>query len=281
MFTFAKIYALLYVAIKKLLGKNMRGLGFILRCVPSDHIFEVAGRRMWFNHKVAATYGTLIASRWQEPETHSILSAIIVALNKRAVAFVDVGANVGEMMIDIGRYKHVTVYGFEPSEECCRAIERSLLANRDKNSKIYNKLVGDSVCQMPFNEGANVNAASVLSMQSASSSKHAEQTTLDYELSLPEEHIVMLIDVEGYEPQVLRGGIQLIKQKRPLIIFEYNFVSKQHFSIADIQNILGADYKIFRLRRDVKLDSDVENAWNCVAIPNGSVYQEILRNRTM
>lgn len=281
MFLVSQVYAWIYFTVKRLFGYQIPGLGFLLRRIHANRMFEISGRKMWFNHKVASSYGLLILGIWQEPETHSILSAIIVALNKRAVAFVDVGANVGEMMIDIGRYKHVTVYGFEPSEECCRAIERSLLANRDKNSKIYNKLVGDSVCQMPFNEGANVFAASVLSMQSASSSKHAEQTTLDYELSLPEEHIVMLINVEGYEPQVLRGGIQLIKQKRPLIIFEYNLVSKQYFSIADIQNILGADYKIFRLRRDVKLDSDVENAWNCVAIPNGSVYQEILRNRTM
>lgn len=51
--------------------------------------------------------------------------------------------------------------------------------------------------------------------------------------------------------------------------------------MTDIQNIIGADHKILRLGGDAKLDSDVENARNCVGIPNGFVYQDILRNRTV
>jgi len=35
--------------------------------------------------------------------------------------------------------------------------------------------------------------------------------------------------------------------------------------------IIGfADYQIYRLRQDAYLDDDVENAWNCVTIPNNS-----------
>ena len=64
---------------------------------------------------------------------------------------------------------------------------------------------------------------------------------------------------------------------RPLIVFEYNFVSKRHFQLSDIQKLLGADYGIFRLRKDGYLDECVDSAWNCVAVPVGSEFEEMAR----
>jgi FkbM family methyltransferase len=275
MFAFAKIYALLYVTMKKVFGKNIRGLGFILRRVSSGHIFEVAGRRIWFNHKVAATYGTLIAGIWQEPETHSLLKRVIESLTDR-VAFIDVGANIGAMMIDVSRYPNVSCYGFEPSSECVQAINKSMRLNGNTAYTCFQKLVGDTVCERPFYEGNDVEGASILSQDSVNFGELVTQTTLDTELNLTEDHVIILIDVEGYEPQVLRGGHTLVAQHRPLIIFEYNYVSKKHYSIHIIRDILGDSYFIVRLRQDAKLDMDVENAWNCVAIPRGSVFEQLL-----
>ena len=75
------------------------------------------------------------------------------------------------------------------------------------------------------------------------------------------------------------GGAWLIQRLKPLVLFEYNFVSKKYFDVKTIKEILGRTYTIFRLRKDAMLDSHVENAWNCLAIPQGSEFEEILRSR--
>ena len=45
--------------------------------------------------------------------------------------------------------------------------------------------------------------------------------------------------------------------------------------MSEIRQILGAGYTIYRLRSDGLLDGDVESAWNCVAVPAGSIYEDI------
>ena len=75
------------------------------------------------------------------------------------------------------------------------------------------------------------------------------------------------------------GGGGLIKRLKPLVLFEYNFVSKRYFDINEIHQILGDSYTIFRLRKDAMLDSDIENAWNCVAIPRNTQFETILKSR--
>lgn len=63
-----------------------------------------------------------------------------------------------------------------------------------------------------------------------------------------------------------------IRRVRPLIVFEYNIVSKRHFHLCDIEALLGDSYNIYRLREEGLLDSQTDNAWNCVAVPRGSVF---------
>ena len=276
-FVIAKLYVFIYVIIKKMTGVNIPGLGFLLRRVGHDRVFEIHGQKMWFNHKVASPYGLLVAGVWQEPETHKLIGKVMAGLNEPA-AFVDVGANIGAMMIDTARYEHVHCYGFEPSGECIRAIRTSMRLNGKNNFTLYQNLVGDCPRMILFAEGQDVGAASVHSDLSKSHGMSVRQVTLDESLVINVEHVVLLIDVEGYEPQVLKGGAHLIRQKRPLIIFEYNFVSKQHYQLKDIQHALGADYTLFRLRKDATLDGEVGDAWNCVAVPNNSPFEKILNN---
>ena len=76
---------------------------------------------------------------------------------------------------------------------------------------------------------------------------------------------------------VLKGGNTFIHKNNPLIIFEYNQSSKQHFDLTEISALLGQNYDIYRLRRDGNLDIDFMNSWNCVAVPRNSVFHEILR----
>ena len=274
MFHLAKAYSFIYGYAKDRFGVHLPGLGFALRLVRSDRIISVMGRKMYFNHKVAASYARLIAGSWNEPETHLLLNFLIPRL-PGSVSFIDVGANIGEMVLDVSRHGNVVqIVAFEPIPGCCHSIRESFKLNGFKNYQIIEKLVGDKCGHVKFSDdGKNTGGSSLYSECSARSLHEVPITTLDNEISVSSDHVIILVDVEGYEPSVLKGGARFIRTERPFIIFEYNTISKKHYMISEIREILGADYDIYRLRQDGRLDGDVENAWNCVAIPKESVFE--------
>lgn len=275
-FYLAKAYAYVYVFVQKWFGINIRGLGFALRLVRSDRIISVMGLKMYFNHKVAASYARPVTGNWNEPETHELLNYVIPRL-PGSVEFVDVGANVGEMVLGVSQHKNVgRIVAFEPIPECTLAIRESLNINGFRNYRVIEKLVGEECGWTSFsNDGKNTGGSSVYSESSSNSTNKSEMTKLDNESLGEFQYLVMLVDVEGFEPSVLRGGRQLIQEKRPLIVFEYNSISKRHFRISLIQDILGKGYAIYRLRPDGQLDGEVEKSWNCVAVPVETDFEAI------
>jgi hypothetical protein len=84
----------------------------------------------------------------------------------------------------------------------------------------------------------------------------------------------MLIDVEGAEPLVLNSGKEFITKNHPLIVFEFNLVSKNHFDLERVRTIVGDSYVIYRIKGDGTLDQDFTNYWNCVAVPNNTNSNE-------
>jgi FkbM family methyltransferase len=275
-FQITELYARLYGIVKDNFGVNLRGLGFALRLIKTDRVIHIDGRKMLFHHKVAASYARLVAGCWNEPETHVFLSKIIPKL-PGTVSFIDIGANVGEMVVDISRYGNVDrIFAFEPNPDCCYAIQKSLLLNGFSNSYVIPKLVGEKQATAHFGVNSRTpNFSSIYDNGPVNEVVEMQMTTLDDELFNQSVYAVMLIDVEGYEPNVLKGGTKFVANEKPLIIFEYNVTSKKHYSLSEVENILGMQYVIYRLRQDGCLDKSVEQAWNCVAVPRDSVFETV------
>lgn len=270
----AKLYAHIYILFKNLFGVKLSGLGFILRLVKKPQYIGFLQQEMYFNPSAASSYGLHIIGSMQEPETHKFLNMAFDVVADRNSYFIEVGANIGVFMLDISRRSEVQVIGFEPSKPCVEAIQQTMIRNDRTNFHIFSQLVGEKKIFVPFDIGRHDGSASVYS--STYSPLYTEQIRLDDNDSISnicgDTPVVLMIDVEGYEPRVIMGGEAFIKRTNPLIIFEYNHVSKVHFKIADIEKLIGPSYKIFRLRKDGYLDDCVERAWNCVAVPLGSVF---------
>lgn len=274
-FQLAKMYSYLYGVVKDHFGVHLPGLGFVLRRVRTDRIITVMGRKMFFNHKISGSYARPISGSWNEIETHFLLNYLISNL-PNSVTFIDVGANIGEMVIDVSRHEKVHhIIAFEPISDCCNSIKESLNLNGFINYTIIEKLVGAEVGYAKFSASKDPQTSSVISNESHQATNEVAMTTLDIALPVISDDVIMLVDVEGYEPSVLKGAANFIKAKQPLIIFEYNSVSKSHFTVSDIKEILGCNWDIYRLRQDGHLDDKVENAWNCVAIHNESTFKSI------
>jgi len=204
-----QLYSKVYGFFKDQLNINLPGLGFALRLIQHDRVINVMGRKMFFNHKVAPCYGRHISGLWNEPETHLFLNTLISKLCHR-VTFIDVGANIGEMVIDVSRHANIErIVAFEPSKECCSAIIKSLSLNGFECFDVIEKLVGETNDLVKFGISKSIGGSSVLSQDSQASDSETEMTTLDTVLSSTKGISILLVDVEGYEPQVLKGALNL------------------------------------------------------------------------
>jgi len=247
-------------------GIRLRGLGAILRLIKEDRVIAVHGQKVYLNHKVAGCYALLIDGDYNEPETHMFFALLMERL-EFPVMFIDVGANVGEMITDFARYERVTrIVGFEPHPECAAACRKTAELNGYKKIAIVEKVLSDHAGFAKFAFNQRSPGASSLKVVGGADASSVPTSTLDLELGDCSVPGILLVDVEGAEPLVLAGGRQFIATNRPLIIFEYNALSRRYFSLEDISNTLGPDYEILRLRQDGNLDRELSNTWNCVAI---------------
>jgi FkbM family methyltransferase len=272
------LVARIYVRIHAFCGRYLKfhppGLGFACRRISLEHVIEVKGRKYFFSRRAASMYGYLIAGRFPEPETHLFFERVFAALPaaETPLAFIDVGAAVGEMIMDVARYPNVTnVIGFEPDPDLVEACRLSACVNGFSNVEMRNKPLSDTAGPVRFDlRRGHGGSGSIAAADERSDTLLAG--TLDEEFPAPPGCAIILIDVEGAELRVLQGGQRFIAQTRPMIIFEYNYVSRPIFALDDVRKQLGERYAIYRLRKDGRLDQDFSDTWNCVAIHRDSPF---------
>ena len=284
LFFLAKFYAYAYYFIKKITGLRIRGLGFILRRIKRPKIVKFKNKKLFINPSVISSYGLNIIGKSQEKETEIFLDKLMNGLIKygRKLDFIDVGSNIGIFLLQMSGYQIINyVIGFEPSIGCVEAATKTLELNNFSRFKIFNNLVGSANIDAFYSNDLDPQSASIYKSKNNKNRKLLKQIKLDdskYIENLSEENLTLfLIDVEGFEPEVIKGAFKMIQKKKPLLIFEYNKVSKKFFTLDHIFSILGEEWQIFRLRRDSKLDYEFNETWNCVAINKNSIYPSLLR----
>lgn len=264
-----KVYSYIHEFFHEVLSINLPGLGYLYRKIKSDNVFFVKGKKLFFNYKISDNYGRLINGRFNEKETHFFLD-FVFSKGPGKYHFVDIGGNVGEFVLDYSsneNVEHVTV--FEPQLEQQKAILKTIELNEFNHTNLIKKPVSDKVQEILFNFNTTNSTASGITADLNVGTK-VLATTIDNEFSTikTSDLMVFLIDTEGAELDILKGGNVLISKISPLIIFEFNHVTKKHFKISDVQEYLGPNYNIYRLRKDGKLDLNFNKTWNLVAVPN-------------
>lgn len=271
----ARIYVRVFYIVKKLFGISLGGLGFICRRIKLEHTINTEGRKYYFYRGAASMYSLLIAGKFPEPQTHHFLRKVIPNITSR-IGFIDVGAAVGEMVIDAAGYNNVDhVIAFDPDAELAKAIRLSAAINEYDNIKVISKAVADKVKTVNFRFNRYKGASGKIYEEENSTTEKTICTTLDKEIEDNNVPYIVLIDVEGAESLVLRGGSKFIKRQHPLIIFEY--ISGKDNNLPEIRNILGQGYEIYRMRDDGALDHNLGRTWNCVAVHNKSIFYPICR----
>lgn len=278
-FEIAKLYSFFYRIAQDHFGINLRGIGWLMRKIPSDDILQMDGVKMCFDHTIANCYIRLISGSYNEPETHSFVKAIVSGISFR-IMFVDVGANIGEMITDFARLPQIEkIFAFEPNPRCVAVCKENIRLNDYKNITLIPKVANDDGHDVLFHLSDAAPVISSFVEQSSSHSERVAATTLDAELCSEELPAIVLIDVEGAEALVMKGGRSYIGHSMPLIIFEYHEVTRKHFSLDDVRGILGLHYHLYRLRRDGMIDDRLDRTWNCIAVHDQSPFYNACMKR--
>jgi FkbM family methyltransferase len=259
-------------------GVKPFGLGWTASRVDSEFDFMFRGVPFRFLPSASRSYCGLPAGIPNEPETHAFLATI---LDKQSdVLFIDVGASIGEFAVTMAHDSHVArVVAFEPQPETAHALEQSATRAPPGKLAIVRKAAGSYSGVVKFNKSPNApTAARIVANDCGPSSINIDLCTLDHEIQFERiQPAILLIDVEGNELEVIKGGLKLIQGLNPVIIMEYNGVSKKRFHIGEVATVLRDHYTFYRLRSDdATLDLDVENAWNVVALPSSGPFQHLL-----
>jgi FkbM family methyltransferase len=137
---------------------------------------------------------------------------------------IEVGANVGTETIALTDLNSKNaVYAFEPLPKNFEYLQNIINLNSFKNLFIFNQLVSDSSGTMLFKiPNENQSGSGHIASQTDTDTQEFEVITLDQKLTHIKSLSAILIDVEGFEYQVLKGGHELINKFKPFVICEVN-----------------------------------------------------------
>jgi FkbM family methyltransferase len=169
-----------------------------------------------------------------ENHLHVITKFFLNGVDKPLV--LDIGANLGSYAIPVGKLlaqSGGTLYAFEPQRIIHYQLCGNIVLNRLDNVFAFNQAVGEhnGVIQIPvpdYSHFSNIGSFSIekkyMELQGIQVAMKGTETvpmiTLD-SLSLPKPPSFIKLDVEGHELNVLRGGINFLKNSSyPPIIFE-------------------------------------------------------------
>ncbi|MHC4997152.1 MAG: FkbM family methyltransferase [Planctomycetota bacterium] len=251
------------------------GIGFLLRRMKRDTVLRVAGFKLHFNHRIAGGYTAAVAGTIGEPETQSFLASVLDEIPAGDhVRVIDVGANIGEITLGVASHERVSaVEAFEPFDECAKTCAANALLNGLSDKiQINHMALSREAGLVRFRADARAPMKSKICPETDRGIE-VYASTLDARVADSDEPCIIKIDVEGAELDVLEGGRNVIRNRRPLIVFEYiSENGNSEFSLDQVRQALGAGYQLFRLRSDGRLDSSFENTWNCVAVHSDSCF---------
>lgn len=141
---------------------------------------------------------------------------------------IDVGSNEGQFIGNINKIlPGRKIYAFEPIKDCYD----TLLANTQKLDVVaHNCAIGEVNEDAEINVSSNLVSSSILEMEDLHTTMYPNSEYVKKEAIVikrlddvmkaydTEENVLIKVDVQGYEEQVLKGGVETFKKATAIII---------------------------------------------------------------
>jgi FkbM family methyltransferase len=171
---------------------------------------------------------------------------------------IDIGAHAGYYTFLFADLVGATgrVYAFEPHPRNFAILKRNVERHRLDNVTLIQKAVSDKNCDAIFYETALSMGHSLLPVKSYSNKIFIETVSLSH--FLQEEGVkevgLIKMDVEGGEPEVLKGISGLLKEAHALSIileFKPSILLKRNYEPAELlKKLFPMDFEVFVIKSD-------------------------------
>jgi FkbM family methyltransferase len=159
--------------------------------------------------------------KFWESKSREIFSILSMSSN----TVFDIGSYTGVYALVAAKSnKKLKVSAFEPNPDLFSALEKNLRLNRIRNVKSEQMALDDQPgdAYLYLNHDIHTSIGSLIQSSTAGKKVLVRKTTLDiycenYSINCID---LMKIDVEGYEANVLQGGLSVIKKSNPIILME-------------------------------------------------------------
>ncbi len=143
------------------------------------------------------------------------------------------------------RYPNHPIISFEPVSENYEMCQETIKLNNLKDVKVEKCALGDSSSDVVIttsNLGSKIN--DIQSARDSLGSETIKQCTLDDYVAKNNLRVALIkTDVEGYEPNLLRGAYQTIKSQRPVLLISIYHNYHDFYKIKPMIESWGLDYE--------------------------------------
>ena len=197
-------------------------------------------------------------------------------LNSESIV-VEIGSHIGTLTIILSKIAK-KVYAFEPLKQSFDILNKNILLNNCENVISNQKGVGEKIGKTKIGFISEGNCGATI-LKGGSVDKYWDnKTDIDVDLvtldSLKLDRLDYLkIDVEGYEENVIKGGLKTIKKFKPVIVMEcmedYNLGSMISAETLKIRykNILDLGYTYKNILYECNWEQG-EKIWDILFLPN-------------
>ena len=215
------------------------------RAIPEEFTVSFFGLRYVGNFASFIDWSVYYFGAYSEAELD--LFGRILSVNGDGCCL-DVGANVGSHTLFIAGHAS-SVIAFEPVPALAEQIRTRVAANHLRNVEVVQVGLGDIAEDLPFfastdhNQGTGTFVAGVFERPAQVLHVQPGDETLAERGEPPV--ILAKIDVEGFEPDVLRGLRGTLDRCRPIVFFEWSTMSVDRAGGLDPGAYFPAGYSLF------------------------------------
>lgn len=249
--------------------------------VKKDFLWTAEDQKLFNNYHAIKEQGTIplvneVNLEWGSSITnrygmYDVPAEKLSAVNGKAV--IDAGGYIGDSLsLFRALFPESKIHTFEPSKASFETLTNLFKQDINQGNIIpVQKGLGDEKGTLKLSKAQGLQSDSTASMAmdyglGPDSYEEAEVITLD---EYVQEHNLSVglikVDVEGFEPQVLKGALNTIKTQRPVLVLAIYHSGYEFYELKSVIEALNLNYS-FQIRRGAFCNPLTE--LDLIAIPN-------------